>query len=74
MVAYTKPQQRKKEESEELRGKRDQIKLSCRIQESKRKVRRSINCMLLGSMMICEIEFVKYAVKFGKGVNELIYW
>ena len=27
MVAYTKPQQRKKEESEKLRGKRDQIKL-----------------------------------------------
>ena len=27
MVAYTKPQQRKKEESEELRGERDQIKV-----------------------------------------------
>ena len=27
MVAYTKPQQRKKEESELLRGERDQIKL-----------------------------------------------
>ena len=26
MVAYTKPQKRKKEESERLRGKRDQIK------------------------------------------------
>ena len=26
MVAYTKPQQRKKEESERLRGERDQIK------------------------------------------------
>ena len=26
MVAYAKPQQRKKEESEKLRGKRDQIK------------------------------------------------
>ena len=26
MVAYTKPQQRKKEESEQLRGKGDQIK------------------------------------------------
>ena len=26
MVAYTKPQQRKKEESEKLRGERDQIK------------------------------------------------
>ena len=28
MVAYTKPQQRKKEESEQLRGERDQIKLN----------------------------------------------
>ena len=27
MAAYTKPQQRKKEESERLRGERDQIKL-----------------------------------------------
>ena len=27
MVAHTKPQQRKKEESERLRGERDQIKL-----------------------------------------------
>ena len=26
MVAYTKPQQRKKEESEKLRGERDQFK------------------------------------------------
>ena len=26
MVAYTKPEQRKKEESERLRGERDQIK------------------------------------------------
>ena len=26
MVTYTKPQQRKKEESEQLRGERDQIK------------------------------------------------
>ena len=26
MVAYTKPQQRKNEESEQLRGERDQIK------------------------------------------------
>ena len=28
MVAYTKPQQGKKEESEKLRGERDQIKFS----------------------------------------------
>ena len=27
MVAYTKPQQRKKEESERLKGERDKIKL-----------------------------------------------
>ena len=27
MVAYTKPQQRKKEESKRLRGERDKIKL-----------------------------------------------
>ena len=58
MVAYTKPQQRKKEESERL-GEResDQIKFidlrferwaSCRTQGSKKKARRSINCMLLG--------------------------
>ena len=24
--------------------------------------------------MICEIEFVKHAVKLGKGVNELSFW
>ena len=28
MVAYTKPQQRKKEESEQLRGERDKIKFT----------------------------------------------
>ena len=28
MVAYTKPQQRKKEESKWLRGERDQVKFS----------------------------------------------
>ena len=28
MVAYTKPQQRKKDESEQLRGERDQIKFN----------------------------------------------
>ena len=31
MVAYTKPQQRKKEERERLRGKRDQIRSSLLI-------------------------------------------
>ena len=29
MVAYTKPQQRNKEESEELGGERDQVKMKC---------------------------------------------
>ena len=57
MVAYTRPQQGKKEESERLRGERDQIKFtdlrferwqSCRTQESTRKARRSIDCMFLG--------------------------
>ena len=32
---------------------------SCKIQESKKKARRLINCTFLGLMMICEIEFVK---------------
>ena len=31
MVAYTKPQQRKKEESEQLRGERDKIRSSLLI-------------------------------------------
>ena len=51
------PQQRKREERERLRGERDQIKFTdfgferlenCKIQESKRKARRSISCMFLG--------------------------
>ena len=53
-VAYTMPQQRKKEESEQLRGERGRIKFidpgferwaSCKIQGSKRKARRSTSCM-----------------------------
>ena len=48
MVAYTKPQQWEKEESERLRGERDQIKFIDLSQERKKKARRSINCMLLG--------------------------
>ena len=49
------PQHRKKEESESLRGERDHIKfidlgferwqVVSKIQESKRKARRSISCM-----------------------------
>ena len=56
MVTYKKPQQRKKEESERLRGERNQIKFislrfekraSCRVQERKKKARSSINCTFL---------------------------
>ena len=66
-LAYTKLQKRKKEESERITGERDKIKLidlrfekmvSCRIQESKTKTRRSINCMFLGSWRIFGIELV----------------
>ena len=56
MVAYTMPQQRKKEETEQLRGER--IRSSSLILDlkdgksqgsgSKKKARRSINCMFLG--------------------------
>ena len=36
MVAYTKPQQRKKDESERLRGERDQIKfIALRLNDGK---------------------------------------
>ena len=34
MVAYKKPQQRKKEESEQLRGERDQIKFTDHMDSS----------------------------------------
>ena len=51
MVAYTKPQQRKKEESERLRGEGDQIKfIDLRFERWQvvifKKARRSTNCML----------------------------
>ena len=51
MVANKKPQKRKNEESEMLRVGRDQIEFidlrfaSCKIQERKKKARRSISCM-----------------------------
>ena len=57
MVACTKPQQRKKEGSEQLRGERDKIKfidLRCerwqvvRFRKGRKKARRSINCMFWG--------------------------
>ena len=32
--------------------------VSCKIQESKKKARRSISCMFYGLMMICGTEFV----------------
>ena len=68
MVAYTKPQQRKKEEREKLRGEGDQIKFTdLRFERWQvvrfRKVRRmqpehtEIHCMLQGWMMICGIDF-----------------
>ena len=53
MVAYTKPQQRKKEECEKLRGEREKIKfIDLWFERSQvvrfRKARRSISCMFLG--------------------------
>ena len=53
MVAYTRPQQRKKEESKRLRGERNQIKfIDLRFERWQavgcRKARGSINCMFLG--------------------------
>ena len=52
MVAYTKPQQRKKEDSEQLRGERcidhKFERWQVVTQESKKKARRSINYMPLG--------------------------
>ena len=57
MVAYIKTQQRKQEERERLRVERGQIKfiyLRCervqvvRLRETRKKARRSINCMFLG--------------------------
>ena len=50
MVAYTKPQQRKKEESERVRGERDQIKfIDLRFERGYvvgfRKARRRQNCI-----------------------------
>ena len=57
MVAYTKPQQGTMEERRKRRlrrgGEGDKIKFierrfGCKIQESEKKARRSINCMFLG--------------------------
>ena len=53
MVAYTKPQQRKKEESERLRGERDKIKF-IRFKRGqvvgfgKARRRQDVPCMFLG--------------------------
>ena len=47
---------------------------SCKSQERKKKAIRSMNCMFLGGMMICEIVFVNEAVQLGEGVNELSFW
>ena len=43
---------------------------NCKIQESKKKARRFINCMLLGRMMIYGIELLDKVAKLGKDVNE----
>ena len=64
MAVYTKPQQRKKEESEKPRRERDEIKfIHHRLERWQvvrfKKARSSINCIFLGRMMIYEIEFVK---------------
>ena len=50
MLAYTKPQHRKKEESEQLRGERYEIKLIDQdLKDGKlRKAKRSLNGMFLG--------------------------
>ena len=40
----------------------------------KRKARSSIDCRLLELMMICEIEFVDWVTKPGKGENESSFW
>ena len=54
MVAYAKPQQRKKEESEQLRGERDQMKfIDLRFERCQvvglRKARRRQDARYLGS-------------------------
>ena len=46
---------------------------NCKIQESKKNARTSINFMFLGWMMMCRIKFVDQAVEHGKGVNELSF-
>ena len=45
----------------------------CRTQESKKKARRSINCMFLGRMMICGIEKLKEILRFGLNDSEMNY-
>ena len=47
---------------------------SCRIQENKKKAKCFINPVLLGCMMTCEVEFVDWAAKCGRGGNELSFW
>ena len=43
---------------------------SFKIQESKRKARRSINCMMFGWMMMYGIAFVDWVMKLEKRVSE----
>ena len=47
---------------------------SCRTQESKKKAKRTIDCMFLGRMMICGTDFVDEEVKLGRGMNESSFW
>ena len=77
VVAYTKPQRRKKErEGHEEREIKlilftlDLKMVNCRIQEMKKAIC-SINCILLGWMIVCGIEFLDRVVKLGKGFNNL---
>ena len=60
MVAYTKPQQRKKEKSEQLRGERDKIKFIDRkferwqvvgLRKARRSLRKKIAYVIRGVIM-----------------------
>ena len=85
MACYTKPQQRKKEKSEQLRGERDQIKLFILdlsngkfLDSGKQDKGKTFHKLYVLGMNddLCDdlCEFVHYAVKLGKGVNELSFW
>ena len=59
MVADAKPQHRKKEESEQLRGERDKIKfiigslwLICKMSKHQRKRMKKMNCSVKGCIKL----------------------